>query len=1209
MDSQAPFFRPGGTLEPGAESYIARDADAQLLAALMAGEYVFLLDSRQKGKSSLVARTLLALRDHGVATIKLDLQRIGANVTPEQWYAGLLSGIGQELGISKEVFAYWEDKQFLGPLARWLGAIESVVLSLRAGPIVVFIDEVDFVRTLPFSTDEFFAGIRDCYNRRAGDPAFRRLTFCLVGVATPGQLIRNPEITPFNIGTRISLSDFTLQETKAYETVLDSPGRVGKQLLERVHYWVNGHPYLTQLLCSHLAVNPTVNSSQGVDRLVRDLFFTPEARHREPNLADVERRILDPDVPGLSTDEKRTQVLELYGKILRGERIEVAEENPVVATLRLSGLGFADRLALRVRNRLYRVVFDEGWRRQNLPEAELRRQRRAARVALLRTASVACIVLLGVTTVAFNTSRLSNERRQALTDLNKRTEDLANTSNQRKRALTTLEQQNLDLSRLSRERQKALQDLQLRTEELNRVSGEREQTIEELKASTVELDRQNYNAILGSIQFAIAANDARRATALADKIKASPYRGWEWGYVSLLLGRPEYEAQFTVRSHLEIADDGKLNVATPNALFEIGDGPPRTLMTFTNPLTEEERKRIQDRDTAPPYHFTIGSYQGMRFWWYDQRQAYGLHDAKTNQVLVPAKRDVTIWEIDVKGELYYSSPVPPGTGGNLVQVRRIRGDQLLASVQTPGEVQSVASVQNGNWVVTYSLPGGKGEIWLLDRAAKVLSKVELPSDERMGVMSNSDSSLLAQYSGTKCEIRRVADLSVVCVFPDHPRRILDFAFSPDSSMAVTGSQDGVVRIFDTGTGELRRTILAHPRYAMSVRFTSDGKRVASIDALGSLKIWPVEASVAVESITDAPAGAASFSKSGNELLWMSYDGRIFSRNERTGKVVSKELGRSNTGFSQEADYVFVGKPDGTIRTLDVVDLKEHRAVRLFRKDDMVWPFSVLPGGKRILVTYLSAAQASSPNVSVEDSKEYAIVDAETLKIVCRFSTPNWIGMPRYSAGYISKYIAFAGFNESQVWLFSAQDGREVRRVRLDRRVYQIRLSPKADLLAISIADHLGATDAGVVLYDPSTGRKIGSFEYSGKVVGYLRFSPDGRHLVGSNRSGEGYLWDVGSRKLVARLTNGSDVRQLAFSPDGERIVSKGLSEPFFTVWDGFTGAELITLPFELGPEVPRSDSPPVFSRDGRKIVAIGADGVPRVWYSLPWKDQPKPART
>src|SRR4029079_4234443 len=80
------------------------------------------------------------------------------------------------------------------------------------GRLVLFIDEIDTVRSLPFSTDEFFAAIRECYNRRVEEPAFERLTFCLLGVATPSDLIRDVRMTPFNIGRRIELNDFTEAE-------------------------------------------------------------------------------------------------------------------------------------------------------------------------------------------------------------------------------------------------------------------------------------------------------------------------------------------------------------------------------------------------------------------------------------------------------------------------------------------------------------------------------------------------------------------------------------------------------------------------------------------------------------------------------------------------------------------------------------------------------------------------------------------------------------------------------------------------------------------------------------------------------------------------------------------------------------------------------------------------------------------------------------
>src|SRR5262249_19275886 len=141
--------------------------------------------------------------------------------------------------------------------------------------LVIFLDEIDVVRSLSFSTDEFFAAIRACYNRRTQDAEFERLTFCLLGVASPSDLIRDTRMTPFNIGRRIELADFTEAEAAILTIGLEvgelkSPGRRPQEaqaLLKRALYWTGGHPYLTQRLCQAVAQDPSVRGAAGVDRL------------------------------------------------------------------------------------------------------------------------------------------------------------------------------------------------------------------------------------------------------------------------------------------------------------------------------------------------------------------------------------------------------------------------------------------------------------------------------------------------------------------------------------------------------------------------------------------------------------------------------------------------------------------------------------------------------------------------------------------------------------------------------------------------------------------------------------------------------------------------------------------------------------------------------------------------------------------------------
>jgi len=371
--AETSFYITGGTLRHDAPSYVERQADKDLLDGLLKGEFCYVLTSRQMGKSSLMVRTAQKLRAQGINVVALDLTAIGQNLTPEQWYDGLIVSMGRQLRLEDELEALWMKNTQLSPVQRLMLAIRDVALIRRPGPLVVFVDEIDIVVSLPFASDEFFAAIRECYNRRAEEPELGRLRFCLLGVATPSDLIRDARLTPFNIGQRIELSDFTNEEAAPLEQGLNADGRQGQKLLRRVLYWTSGHPYLTQRLCRTIAEDSTAASVRDVDRLCRELFLSSRARERDDNLLFVRERLVNGSVSAAA-------VLTLHLQVLaQRQPVADSEKDPALNALRLSGVVRSAEGRMQIRNRIYRTVFDREWALSNLPDQEARRQRWAYR--------------------------------------------------------------------------------------------------------------------------------------------------------------------------------------------------------------------------------------------------------------------------------------------------------------------------------------------------------------------------------------------------------------------------------------------------------------------------------------------------------------------------------------------------------------------------------------------------------------------------------------------------------------------------------------------------------------------------------------------------------------------------------------------------------------------------------------------------------------
>jgi hypothetical protein len=353
--NRALSLQAGGTLNPRKHIYIVRPEDDRLVKLLLAGEYVNVLTCRQMGKSSLMMRAVQRLAEHGVRFVAIDLgAEMGTPDNVEAFYVGLLSRFVRDLRLNVEITKWWREHAEETFNQRLLRFFREVLSEAVREPLVVFLDEIDSTLKLPF-TDDLFTAIRSMYNDRPLVPAFERITFCLLGVASANELVKDRRSTPYNVGESLELGDFdaSREDVTALSTALSDDPPIGAAVLQRVLYWTGGHPYLTARLCVDLR-DAGASSVADVDRHVETAFVALDRVRADPHFDQTLRFVETRLTSGRAA-------LSLYRRILRGAR---EKDVPAVAhsELKLSGLVKRDAQGyLVVRNPIYRRLFDLKW--------------------------------------------------------------------------------------------------------------------------------------------------------------------------------------------------------------------------------------------------------------------------------------------------------------------------------------------------------------------------------------------------------------------------------------------------------------------------------------------------------------------------------------------------------------------------------------------------------------------------------------------------------------------------------------------------------------------------------------------------------------------------------------------------------------------------------------------------------------------------------
>ena len=359
------FQYTGGLLERSI--YVERPADRLLPEALFAGEYCHILAPRQIGKTSLCFRAARKLTRQGVRCALVDVTAAGTPSSAEEWYFGLVDEIARRLRLPDPLDA-WQRRPGVAPAQRFRDFLRGLVEEDPSGPpLVVFLDEIEMVRLAPVDVDDFLLILRSFHEERGQSPALGRLTFCLIGVTTPNDLIKNKSVTPFNVSKPIRVDDFTRAECDALAPGLEALDVSTSDLLDAVYAWTDGHPYMTMRACFELARRKkAVRGSEraAVDALVREMFL--DRPLEDTNLNYAARRFEDPkfERDGARLADK----IQLYRTVLAGKDPPAHNESAVQMELRICGMVKDVEVApgkrvLRPRNRIYEQALDLEWLR------------------------------------------------------------------------------------------------------------------------------------------------------------------------------------------------------------------------------------------------------------------------------------------------------------------------------------------------------------------------------------------------------------------------------------------------------------------------------------------------------------------------------------------------------------------------------------------------------------------------------------------------------------------------------------------------------------------------------------------------------------------------------------------------------------------------------------------------------------------------------